>query len=212
MDVRAYLALFLGIALLAGSGICNGKDPRALLITVFETGDAELARKLLGSTSVAVGKKPGSHATVRTYGTDSVRPPGNVQQVRVIEGQKAHFSTTTRSPEARLLWAEDRRRGPLANVDLVTQQSRSGFDVQAELRGRKVLLQLDRYNGESPPGYTDSRVQQNISTTVFGSSGIWLDAGGSLALEEAPAVNRSYSLRHNYGKQTRLLIKVELAP
>lgn len=211
MNSRAYLAIFLGTVMLAGPGISSGKDPRALLITVFETDDAQLARKLLGNTSATVAKGSGYHGAVRTYGTDGVRPPGSFQQVRVVEGQKAHFSTATRSLQPRLLWAEDRRRWLSPNVDLVEQESTSGFDVQAELRGRKVLLQLDRYSGESLPGDTDSRLRQNIRTTVFGSSGIWLDAGGSLALEEVPAVNRSYSLRHDYGKQTRLLIKVEPA-
>lgn len=212
MDTRAYLALFLGAVLLAGTGFCNGKEPRALLITVFETDDAALAGKLLGSAAVTAANEPGYHGIVRTYGTDGVRPPESFQQVQVLEGQKAHFSTTTRSPEVRFLWAEETRRGVLPNIDLVTQVSSSGFDVQAELRGREVLLHLDRYDGQPQPGHTDSHMRQNIRTTVYGRTGVWLDAGGSLALGEVPAVNRTYSVRRNPGKQTRLLVKVELAP
>lgn len=213
MNARACLAVFLGTVLLAGPGICTGKDPRALLITVLQTDDAELARELLANTPAAVVNKPGYHASTSTYGTDSVRPPRGLQQVRVNEGQAAHFSTIYRFPEVRFLWAEDTRRGLLPNVDLVTQESKSGFDVQAELHGNEVLLQLNQYHGQSQSEYTTGHdLQQNIRTTVSGHLGGWLDAGGSLILDEGSPANRVYSLQHHNRELVRLLIKVELAP
>ena len=42
--------------------------------------------------------------------------------------------------------------------------------------------------------------------------GGWLDAGGSLALDKEPPVNRAYALRKHHEEETRLLVKVELAP
>ena len=213
MNARACLAVFLGVVLLAGSGICAAKDPRVLLITVLQTDDVDLARELLANKSAAVVNKPGYHASTRTYGTNSVRPPRGLQQVRVNAGQAAHFSTSYRSPEVRFLWAEDRGRRLLPNVDLVTQESKSGFDVQAELHGNKVLLQLNQYNVQPQSGYTTGHdLQQNIRTTVSGHLGGWLDAGGSLILDEGSPANRVYSLQHNNGEQVRFLIKVELAP
>ena len=212
MDVRIYPAVFLGAALIAGSGICGNADPQSLLITVFQTGDAELARELLANTAVARPDQPGYHATTRTYGTDRLRPAGSFQQVRVIEGKKAHYSTRYRSPEVRFLWAEESRRGLLPNVGLVTEESESGFYVQAELHGNEVQLQLDRYNGQSRPEYTDTGLKQNIRTTVYGNLGDWLDAGGSLALDEEGSVNRGYILPRNNEEQTRLLIRVEREP
>jgi hypothetical protein len=212
MDIRDCLAVILGAALIAGSGSCGGKDPRTLLISVFQTDDAELARGLLANTSAVVADESGYHATTRTYGTDSVRPPGSVQQVRVVEGQTAHFSTGYRSPEVRFLWAENTRRGLSPNVDLVTKEAISGFYVQAELHGKEVLLQLDRYNSQSQPEYTGHELQQNIRTVVYGHLGDWSDAGGSLALDKEPPVNQAYTLRHNNDEQTRLLVKVEVAP
>ena len=212
MNVRACLAGFLGAALLAGPGIGGSADPRTLLITVLQTDNAALSRELLANAAVATGDGRGYHSAIRTYGTDSARLPGSYHQVRVIEGERAHFSVAYRSPEVRFLWAEDTRRGVLPNVGLVTQESSSGFYVQAELRGKGVLLQLDRYNGRSRSDYTGHDVQQSILTTVNGRLGDWLDAGGSLALDIEPPANRSYTLQHNNEGQTRLLVKVELAP
>ena len=210
MNVRACLAVFLGAMLLAGPCICSGTPPRTLLISVFQTDDVELARGLLANTSV-VADESGYHATTRAYGTNSARPPGSVQQVRVVEGQTAHFSTGYRSPEVRFLWAEDTRRGLSPNVDLVTRETISGFYVQAELHGKKVLLKLDRYNSQPLPEYTDYDSHQNVRTTLYGHLGDWLDAGGSQALEKELPVNRVYSLQHNDEEQIRFLIKVELA-
>ena len=210
MDVRARFAVFLAAILFAGSGTCGDKVPRTLLISVFQTDDAELARGLLANTSAVVADESGYRATTRTYGTDGVRPPESVQQVRVIEGQTAHFSTGYRSPEARFLWAEETRRGLSPNVGLATRETISGFYVQAELHGKEVLLQLDRYNSQPQPEHTDYDSQQNIRTTVSGHLGGWLDAGGSLALEEELPVNRGYLLQHNVEGETRFLIKVEL--
>ncbi|MDX2457124.1 MAG: hypothetical protein QNL87_06420 [Gammaproteobacteria bacterium] len=211
MNVRACLAVFLGAMLLAGPCICSGTPPRTLLISVFQTDDVELARELLANTSV-VTDESGYHTTTRAYGTNSARPPGSVQQVRVVEGQTAHFSTGYRSPEVRLLWAKDTRRGPSPNVDLVTKEAISGFYVQAELHGKEVLLQLDRYNSQSQPENTGHELQQNIRTAVYGPLGGWLDAGGSLVLDKEPPVNRAYALRKHHVEETRLLVKVELAP
>ena len=212
MNVRACLAVFLGAALLAGPGIGGSADARTLLITVLQTDNAALCRELLANTAVAAVNDRGYHAAIRTYGTDSARLPGSYHQVRVIEGERAHFSVAYRSPEVRFLWAEDTRRGVLPNVGLVTQEASSGFYVQAELRGKGVSLQLDQYNGPSHPDYTGHGIQQSILTTVDGNLGDWLDAGGSLALDIAPTANRSYTLQHNNEGQTRLLVKVELAP
>jgi hypothetical protein len=212
MSVRACLALFLGAALLAGPGIGGSAGPRTLLITVLQTDNAALSRELLANTAVAAVNDRGYHSAIRTYGTDSARLPGSYQQLQVIAGDRAHFSVAYRSPEVRFLWAEDTRRGVLPNVGLVTQESSSGFYVQAELHGKRVLLQLDRYNGLSQPDYTGHGVQQNILTTVHGNLGDWLDAGGSLPLDLESTANRSYILQHNHEGQTRLLVKVELAP
>lgn len=212
MYSRKCLAVILAAALIAGSAICSGKGPRTLLISVFQTDDAELARGLLANTSAVVADESGYRATARTYSTDSVRSPGSVQQVRVVEGQTAHFSTGYRSPEVRLLWAEDTRRGPSPNVDLVTKEAISGFYVQAELHGKEVLLQLDRYNSQSQSENTGHELQQNIRTAVYGPLGGWLDAGGSLALDKETPVNHAYALRKHHVEETRLLVKVELAP
>jgi hypothetical protein len=85
--------------------------------------------------------------------------------------------------------------------------------VQAELHGKKVLLQLNQYHEQSQSEYTTGHdLQQNIRTTVSGHLGGWLDAGGSLILDEGSPANRVYSLQHNNREVVRLLIKVELSP
>lgn len=211
MDVRAYLAVFFGAALLAGSGICSGADPQVLLISVLQTDDVELARTLLANSSAVEVKGPGFQTSTRNYGTDSLRSE-SIQQVQVIEGQAAHFSTIYRSQEVRFLWAKDTRRGVVPNVDLVAQESVSGFYAKAELQGNDVLLHMDQYNGQSWPEYSGYGLNQNVRTTVYGHLGDWLDAGGLLDLDLERPVNRVYTLQHKHEGQTRLLVKVELAP
>jgi hypothetical protein len=73
MNSRDCLAVIVGAALIAGSGICGGKDPRALLISVFQTDDVEVARGLLANTPAVVSVDYGYNATATTYITDSVR-------------------------------------------------------------------------------------------------------------------------------------------
>lgn len=214
MDARIPIAVILAAALIAGpvSGAGKDKDLRSLLITVLQTDDAELSRGLLANTSAAGANGPGYHMTTRTYGTATVRQPSGFQQVRVIEGQRALYSIRYSSPEVRLLWVEDTSRGVQPNVGLVNRDIESGFYVQAELHGNKVLLQLDRYNGQAQPDYAGRGLFQDIRTTLEGPLGDWLDAGGSLVLEENNPDNHSYSLPRRNREYTRLLIKVELVP
>jgi hypothetical protein len=212
MNIRACLAIILGAVLLAGQGLCGGADKRTLMITVLQTDNAELARELLVNTSVSEVDDPRYHATTRTYSTDNIRPPRDLQQVLVIEGQSAYVSVGYRSPEVRFLWAEDTRRGVLPNVGLVTQESISGFYVQAELHGKEVVLQLDQYNGRLQPEYSGYGLNQSIRTSVNGNLGDWLDVGGSLDLDTGPTVNQTYYLKNNTPGHTRLLVKVELVP
>jgi len=199
--------VFLGTLLLAGPVTCDATEPQVLLISVLQTDDAEYARGLLANTSAI---EADHQTTVRSYGTDSLRQPEYIQQVRVIESQVAHISTVYRSPEVRLLWAKDGGSRIVPNVDLVTQESMSGFYVQAELQGNEVLLKLDVYSGKSKSERTGSGLNQNMRTTVYGHVGDWLDAGGSLLLGAEPAGNRVYTLQQVKEGQKRLLVKVEL--
>ncbi|MGB5177506.1 MAG: hypothetical protein WBP44_02120 [Gammaproteobacteria bacterium] len=212
MDARFYVAVFLGAAFLAGPASSAGKDPQTLLITVLQTDDAGLARGLLANTAASGVAVPGYQTTTRIYGTDSVRPPRGFQQVRVIEGQRALYSTSSSSPEVRFLWAEDNGRRLLPNVGVDNRETESGFYVQADLQADEVLLQLDRFNGQSRRNSHGHGLRQNIRTTVNGRVGDWLDAGGSLLLDEDSPVNHSYYLPRRDEAHTRLLIKVELAP
>lgn len=212
MDARIFIAVFLGAACLAGPGSSIAKDPHTLLITVLQTDDAGLARGLLAKTTAAGGIEHGYHATTTTYGTDSVRPPGSFQQVRVIEGQRALYSISYSSPQVRFLWAEESGRRLRSNVGVENHEIVSGFYVQAELQGNEVLLQLDRFNGQAQSDHDGHGLRQNIRTTINGPLGNWLDAGGSLLLEEDKSVNRSYFLPRRNEEHTRLLIKVESVP
>lgn len=212
MDARIFIAVFLGAAFIAGPGSSIAKDQHTLLITVLQTDDAGLARGLLANTT-AVGRiEHGYHATTRTYGTDSVRPPGSFQQVLVIEGQRAVYSISYSSPQVRFLWAEENGRRLRSNVGVENHEIVSGFYVQAELQGNEVLLQLDRFNGQAQLDYDGHGLRQNIHTTINGPLGNWLDAGGSLLMEEDKSVNRSYYLPRRNEEYTRLLIKVESVP
>lgn len=200
--------MFLGTLLLAGPVVCDAAEPQVLLISVLQTDDAEYARGLLANTSAI---ETDHQITVRSYGTDSLRQPEYIQQVQVIEGRAAHISTVYRSPEVRFLWAKDTRSRVVPNVDLVTQESMSGFYVQAELQGKDVLLKLDAYSGRSRPERAGSELNQNMSTTVYGHVGDWLDAGGSL-LMDGPHENHAYTLQQKKEGQKRILVKVELVP
>lgn len=211
MDARECLAIIFGAILFAGPGICGAADPHVLLISMLQTDDAALARELLANVPSDVVHESGLQMTTRLYTTDSLRPAEGVQQLQVIEGQAAHFSTTDRWPEARFLWGENSKRRLSTNIDLVWGGAMSGFWVRAELQGNKVLLQLDRYSQQSQIENTGHETQQNIRTTIYGHLGGWLDAGGSLALDKESPVNRAYSLKRTDAMQTRYLVKVELA-
>ncbi|MGB5715923.1 MAG: hypothetical protein WBN81_02400 [Gammaproteobacteria bacterium] len=212
MDARIFIAVLLGAAFIAGPGSSIAKDQHTLLITVLQTDDAGLARGLLANTTDVGRIEHGYYAPARVYGTDSVRSPGSFQQVRVIEGQRAVYSSSYSSPQVRFLWAEESGRRLRSNVGVENHEIVSGFYVQAELQGNEVLLQLDRFNGQAQPDYDGHGLRQNIRTTINGPLGNWLDAGGSLLLEEDKSVNRSYYLPRRNEEHTRLLIKVESVP
>ena len=212
MKIRACRALCLGGLLLAGPVICAGADSNNLLISVLQTDDRELVRELLANAPGAAVNESAYQAAAGVYTTDSVRPSGNFQQVRVMEGTAAHLSTVSYFPEVQFLWAENTGRRLSTNVGLVERESESGFHVRAELQGNEVSLQLDLYNGQPRSEYDDYALPLNIRTAVYGQLGEWLDAGGSLALEDASPVHRSYTLQRKDPAKTRLLIKVEMAP
>lgn len=212
MKVRECHALFLGALLLASPVFCAAADSNNLLISVFQTADRELARELLANVQGAVGHESAYQAPANIYSTDSVRPLRGFRQVRVIEGQTAQLSTVTHFPEVRFLWAEDRGRRLSANVGLVERESESGFTVHAELQGDEVSLQLDLYNGQQRPGYEDNAASMNMRTAVSGHLGDWLDAGGSLLLDDAWPTHHTYTLQRTDRTKTRILIKVERVP
>lgn len=212
MKIRECRALFLVALLLAGPVICAGKDSSNLLISVLQTDDPGLARKLLANAPDTAVNTSALQTTASVYSTDSVRQSGEFQQVRVTAGQTAHLSSVSRFPEARFLWAENSGRRLSTNVGLVGRESESGFYVRAELQGNGVSLQLHQYSGQTRSEYADYGSLRNIRTTVQGHPGDWLDAGGSLALEDELSAGRGYTLQRRDRTKTRLLIKVEVAP
>jgi len=212
MKIRKCHTRFLGALLLASPVFCAAADSNNLLISVFQTADRELASELLTNIQGAAGHETAYQAPANIYSTDSVRPLRGFRQVRVIEGQTAQLSTVSHYPEVRFLWAEDTGRRLSANVGLVERESESGFTVRADLQGDEVSLQLDLYNGQYRPGYADNTSSMNMRTAVSGHLGDWLDAGGSLLLDDAWTAHRAYTLQRTDRTKTRILIKVEMAP
>jgi len=210
MNINSKMAMIISACLYAGACMSSTAIPQVLMITVLQTDDAELARQLLDNESATVAREYGQLPVTRTYGTESVHQPGDYLQVRVVDGHSAHISIGYRTPEVRLLWAEDTNRQVVPNVDLATGESRSGIIVQPELHGNEVLLKLEQYNDQVHSQYSAYGFNQNIRTVVVGSIGSWLDAGGTLELDNPGSANNTYIVQHNNAGASRLLIKVDI--
>jgi hypothetical protein len=135
----------------------------------------------VGRGDVSVGNpRPGGGVGVQVYSTDRSQSDRTMQQVQALEGQPAmiHSGRSAPVPVRQVV------RGPagLQVVESVEYRELStGFQVVARLAGDQVILdilpQRQAPAGGSVPGAVST---QQLSTTVRGRLGEWIDLGGTV--------------------------------
>ena len=163
--------------------------PRRLLISVRQDVDqasgvegvAAGVRAGVGQTEIAVGSvPPGAAAGVRAYSTARSGTDRAMQQVQALEGQPAMIEAGRSIPVP----VRQIARGPsgLQAIDTVEyREASTGFQVVVRLSGEEVMLdilpQRQSIAQGAGPGTVDT---QQLSTTVRGRLGEWIDLGGTV--------------------------------
>jgi hypothetical protein len=162
--------------------------PRRLLISVRQVRGGEGA-----------GQGTGSGARVRTYSTRQVEGDRAAQQVQVVEGARAFIRTGESVPvRGRTVTAVPGgvAAGGLIVADAVQfRDLTTGFYVSPRVAGDTVTLEVSTRQ-DTPAGKgTGSAEVQNLTMTVSGPLGSWIELGGTGREDErdaGPGAARSY--------------------
>lgn len=174
--------------------------PRMLMISVDQGLDSQ--RSGNGASVSGTPEKP----RVRIYSTRRRNDEGSAQQLQVMEGRWATIRAGQAIPQVTL------HTRPSGDVEqgIEYRDVDTGFEVRPQVRGERVILEVRPFRAAPSRRGAGVIEQQEISTTVSGRLGEWIELGGVSEQHEESGVGTIYSTRER-GQLTRdVRIKVEL--
>ncbi len=175
--------------------------PRQLLITVRQ-GSHDRQQD-----AAAPSAGQGSRLVAQTQGGGEDAQRHDLQQVQVLEGQRAIIQISERLPLPERLDFEGRR--PAWSMRSLTYRSMSvGFEVIPHLQDDRFTLELAPHQDTfTQQGY---RIQQRgISSRVTGRLGQWLEVGGTLGEQALQATGASQVVESRQDEAYRVWVKVD---
>lgn len=188
------------------------KPRRNLIIRVALNRQAEDSnRGAAGQGQVTLGTHSRVEADARVWDTRSARSEGASQIVQTIEGGRA-FIQVGRSLPIPLQQVVIGPGGAVVNNGVVFRDLGQGFYASPRLSGERVTLEITQQS-DSPGQYGYGSVdRQQLSTTVSGRLGEWIELGGS-GRQAAGRESGSYSVSTGDVRDNRSIwLKVEEAP
>lgn len=143
---------------------------------------------------------------VRIYSTPRRSDEGASQQLQVLEGRWATIRAGQAIPQVTL------HTRPSGEVEqgIEYRDVETGFEVRPQVRGERVMLEVRPFRAAPSRRGGGVIEQQELSTTVSGRLGEWIDLGGVAEQRRESGSGTIYSTRER-GQQTRdVRIKVEL--
>lgn len=211
------------------------RQPRRLMITVRQDADARRGQDgAEGSGGVGTGSGritvPGERdsrggsviigrgddrARVDVYSTESLQNDRSTQQVQVLEGSEAFIQVGQSIPVPTRSVVRDVIGGYVVDSSVDGIEYRdilSGFHVRPRLAGEVVTLDVSpQRNTPGARGRGSMNVQQ-LSTTVSGRLGEWMEIGGIVSGRAFEASGTVYRTTTTGSDDRRVLIKVDELP
>ena len=156
------------------------RPSRRLIIRVSQNRDSEASsRGGEVSGQVVIGDSRRSRVDARLWDTQGARSENSGQMVQTVEGGQA-FIQVGRSLPIPMRQATIGPGGAVISETVVFQDIGRGFFATPRLNGERVTIdisqQADSASRFGPPGSVST---QNLSTTVSGRLGEWIELGGS---------------------------------
>ena len=153
------------------------KPTRRLIIRVSQNRQAEdSSRGAEASGQVVLGSTRRSQVGATVWDTKSVRGESAAQMVQTVEGGQA-FIQVGRSLAIPMRQVFIGPGGAVVNETMVYQDVGRGFYAVPRVNGNRVTLDISQ-QASSQGGYGSINNQQ-LSTTVSGRLGEWIELGGS---------------------------------
>jgi len=187
------------------------KPRRNLIIRISQNRQAEDShRGAAAQGQVTVGTRPRGEATAQVWDTRGVRGESASQMVQTVEGGRA-FIQVGRSLPIPLQQVVIGPGGAVVNNGVVFRDLGQGFYASPRLNGDRVILEITQHS-DSPGQYGYGSVNsQQLSTTVSGRLGEWIELGGT-GRQAAGRESGSYSVSTGDVRDSRSIwLKVEEA-
>lgn len=155
------------------------KPARRLIIRVRQSRNGEQAsRGAEVSGQVVLGGTRRSSAEANVWDTRSQRHENAGQQVQTIEGGKAFIQVgqSLPIPMRQIIYS---RGGAVVSESMVYRDIGSGFYAIPRVNGQRVTLDIQQQAERAPMMQGGAIDRQQISTTISGRLGEWMELGGS---------------------------------
>lgn len=153
------------------------KPVRQLIIRVSQNRETEDGdRGASANAQVVLGSTNRARGEARVWDTRSARNENSGQMVRALEGSQA-FIQIGRSLPVPMRQIVIGPGGAVVNETMVYQDIGQGFYAVPHLNGQRVTLEISQH-AESPSGRYGAINTQQLSTTVSGRLGEWMELGG----------------------------------
>ena len=193
------------------------RQPRKLLITVRQdadvqrgTGGVVLGGAVTRGTSARTGTTGATEA--RVYSTQSLENDRTAQQVQVLEGSDAFIRVGQSVPVSDRRVLRDGVGGGVVDRTIDYRDILTGFHVRPRVSGDIVTVDVSpQRDTPGQLGRGSVNVQQ-MSTTVSGRLGEWLEIGGVVSGRSIEAAGTTYRTDAARTDDRRILLKVDEIP
>lgn len=191
------------------------RAPRNLLVSVRRATDIEAARieaevrarASSGDAAAVVGEARNDGISVSGERRYSTRRASDVQQLRVLEGNRAFIRTGESVPYPKAsLGVYPWGSGVTGGIDY--KDIGTGFLVLPRINGELVTLEIEQI-AERRRGSDGGIARQGSSTIISGRVGEWLAIGGATRTGESRSAKTYSTRRDREGDDFSIFVRVE---
>ena len=157
----------------------------------------------------------GGRTEQRVYSTQTMDNDRSTQQVQVLEGNEAFIRIGRSVPvfDRRGVWDGVGGRAVERGVDAIDYRDiLTGFHARPRVAGEIVTVEISPQRDTPARGPSGSMNVQQLSTTVSGRLGEWIELGGVVTGRAFEATGTTYRTDAARTDHRRILLRVEEIP
>ncbi|MGA7802387.1 MAG: secretin N-terminal domain-containing protein [Gammaproteobacteria bacterium] len=145
----------------------------------------------------------------RVLSTESRDTHNDVQQLQVVEGRDAliRFGLSFPVPQQSVSWVNGQ---PVVQDTLAYKDIGSGFYVRARIKGDTATVDISPQRQALAPEGGGMITSQQLTTTVSGKVGHWLDLGGAAGATDQQDAGTVYRTEQRGESRDRVWLKVDI--